>query len=205
MRNRIIAVGILFAVAFSGFACAGSIWAKREEDKSSIYSDDIAREIGDILTIQIFEQSEKDNAAETKLQKTTSRDANWDGELNIDHILPSVPGFRINSGTASSSDLNSKAETDDTRSYTDNITVVVIDVMPNGNLVVMGNRERDISGDIQIVEVTGIVRPSDISYGNVVDSQKVANFTIRSEIEGYSEPYQKPGWLGRIMDILWPF
>ncbi len=205
MKIKNLIIIVIISVLAAGCAQAGSIWAKKEQDKKDMYSDDIAREIGDVLTISISEVSAQDNESERTLEKSTSRNANWDGELNIDHVLPSVPGFEINSGTGSESTLEGKADYEDERSYTDFVTVVVIDVMPNGNLVVSGTRNRDIAGDVQKVEVTGIVRPSDISFNNVIDSKKVANFRIKTINEGYNAPYQKPGWLGRIMDILWPF
>ena len=77
--------------------------------------------------------------------------------------------------------------------------------MPNGNLVVMGSRNRNIGGDIQIIEVSGIVRPNDIAFNNTVRSEQVANFNIVSRNKGVSAPFNRPGWLGRIFDILWPF
>ena len=64
---------------------------------------------------------------------------------------------------------------------------------------------KDITGDIQIIEVSGIVRPNDIAFNNTVRSEQVANFNIVSRNKGVSAPFNKPGWLGRIFDILWPF
>ena len=68
-----------------------------------------------------------------------------------------------------------------------------------------GTRNRDIAGDIQMIDVSGIVRPSDIAFDNTVKSQQVANFQILSRNGGVSAPYTEPGWLGRIFDNLWPF
>ncbi len=105
----------------------------------------------------------------------------------------------------SDNSLKSKADFKDERSFTDQVTVVVVDILPNGNLVVTGTRDRDIAGDIQTIEVSGIVRPSDIAYDNTVKSQQVANFRIVTKNSGISSPYTKPGWLGRIINIIWPW
>jgi flagellar L-ring protein precursor FlgH len=71
--------------------------------------------------------------------------------------------------------------------------------------VVQGVRDRDIAGDIQTIEVSGVVRPSDIAFDNTVKSEQVANFSLVMKNKGVSAPYQRPGWLGRIFNVLWPF
>jgi len=77
--------------------------------------------------------------------------------------------------------------------------------MPNNNLVVMGTRSREISGDKQVIEVSGIVRPTDIAYDNTIKSEQIANFAIITKNTGISADFNKPGWLGRIFDVFWPF
>jgi flagellar L-ring protein FlgH len=173
----------------------------------NLYIDDVARNIGDVLTIQISEISKIDKKAKRDLSKTTSRSTNFDGELGIKtdnhNLLPRMPGVTMQAD--SSNTLSGQADYKDERTFTDDITVVVMDILPNGNLVVMGTRNRDIAGDKQIVEVSGIVRPSDISFANKVGSDRVANFRIVTRAEGDSEGYNKQGWLGGIFDFLWPF
>ncbi|MCK5171988.1 MAG: flagellar basal body L-ring protein FlgH, partial [Planctomycetes bacterium] len=60
-------------------------------------------------------------------------------------------------------------------------------------------------GDKQTIEVSGIVRPSDIEFDNTIKSEQVANFTLITINDGPSDDYNRPGWLGRIFDYLWPF
>jgi flagellar L-ring protein precursor FlgH len=206
MNNKKILMLIMFATIWSvpmADSQAGSIWARRDKNMKELYADDIARNIGDVLTIKITEDSKVDNKAKRDLKKETDRSSSFNGKLNIDHILPSVPGFTMSAET--NNQLTSKADYKDERSFTDNVTVVVIDVLPNQNLVVMGTRNRNIGSDIQTIEVSGIVRPSDIAFDNTVKSEQVANFRIVSKNGGVSAPYTKPGWLGRVFDILWPF
>ncbi len=182
---------------------AGSIWARRDEGMKTPYADDVARHIGDLLTIKIVEDSKVDNKAKRDLKKETDRVSDFDGELNIDHILPSIPGFTMSA--TSGQELKSKADYKDERTFEDRVTVVVVDVLPNGNLVIIGTRDRSIAGDIQRIEVSGIVRPSDIAFDNTVRSEQVANFQIVTKNAGISEPYTRPGWLGRIFDVFWPW
>ncbi len=205
MRSSAVRVILAFMVLTAVVAPvrAGSIWARRARNSRSLYADDTARKIGDTLTIQIIEASKVDNKAKRDLKKEVDRSTTWNGEVNIDHILPSIPGFTM--AAESSNQLTGKADYKDERNFTDRISVVVIDVLPNGNLVVKGSRSRSIAGDIQHIEVSGIVRPGDISFGNVISSQQVAEFRIISKNSGVADPYTKPGWLGGIFDIIWPF
>jgi flagellar L-ring protein precursor FlgH len=179
---------------------AGSIWAKRDKNTRKPYADDTARSIGDVLTIVITEGSKVDNKAKRDLQKDTDKSMAYDGKIGNFADLGEF-GLSAKSGNS----LKSKADYKDERSFADKITVTVVDIQPNGNLVVMGTRSRNIGGDTQVIEVSGIVRISDIAFDNSIKSEQVADFHIVSKNGGVSEPYTRPGWLGRIFDVFWPF
>ena len=85
------------------------------------------------------------------------------------------------------------------------MSVIVEDVHPNGNLVVIGKIQRSVGGDKQIINISGIVRPSDIKYDNTIKSEQVANFYLVIANDGVSETYSKVGWIGKILDFIWPF
>ncbi|TFG49255.1 MAG: flagellar basal body L-ring protein FlgH [Candidatus Brocadiia bacterium] len=205
--NRKIGLIILslIAIVLCSNCNAGSIWAKRDKNMRNPYDDDVARHIGDIITITISEESTVDNKAQRKLEKTTKRNQNFNGNLSIEHVIPSVPAVNFGTGTEYSNNLNGKADYKYERKFIDSITVVVIDIMPNGNLVVSGSRNRDIAGDTQTIEVSGIVRPSDISYQNSVKSERIAEFRLNTKNGGVSAPYTKTSWLSHILDVIWPF
>ena len=202
MNNKILLLLALTASVLLSTACsqAGSIWAKRDKNMKAIYADDVARQIGDVLTITIAENSKIDNKAKRDMKKETDRSTIFNGDLGGFADLGEF-GMTAQSGN----ELKSKADYKDERKFVDNITVVVVDILPNRNLVVLGTRNRDISGDTQTIEISGIVRPSDVSFDNKVKSEQVANFRIVSKNGGVSAPYTKPGWLGSIFDIIWPF
>lgn len=202
MNHKKVILYILFALILfhSQLSHASSIWAKRSKSVKSLYSDDVARQVGDVLTIKVAESSSVDNKAKRDLSKETERSTSFNGEIgNIADI--GDYGMEASSGNG----LSSKADYKDERSFIDSVTVVVIDILPNGNLVVMGSRERDIAGDIQTIEISGIVRPSDIAYDNTIKSEQVADFHLTTKNKGVSAPYTKPGWLGTILDLIWPF
>ena len=213
MNNRKVSTFTFLVVVFLSTACsqAGSIWAKRDKNMKELYADDVARQIGDILTIKITEDSKVDNKAKRDMKKETDRSTTFSGGPNftskgtLDRLLPEqlLPGFDISA--SSDNELKSKADYKDERKFEDQVSVVVMDILPNKNLIVMGTRSRNIAGDIQTIEVSGIVRPSDIAFDNTVKSEKVADFRIVTKNSGVSAPYTKPGWLGKIFDVIWPF
>jgi flagellar L-ring protein precursor FlgH len=213
-KGALVLAAAVLLLASADPSHAGSIWGKRDKSLHAVYGDDVARGIGDILTIKISEESTVDNKAKRDLQKETERSSEFDGKLGIDrirsgdsgkvdHILSSIPGFTMSAEGTNT--LKGKADYKDERSFIDEISVVVLDVLPNGNLVVIGTRDRDIAGDIQTIEVSGIVRPSDVAFDNTVKSAQVANFRIITKNSGVAAAYTRPGWAGRIFDILWPW
>ena len=202
MNNKGLLVLALTASVLLPTTCAqaGSIWAKRDKNARAVYADDVARQIGDVLTITITENSKVDNKAKRDMKKETDRSTIFNGDLGDFADLGEF-GMSAESGN----ELKSKADYKDERKFVDNITVVVVDILPNRNLVVLGTRHRDISGDTQTIEVSGIVRPSDVTFDNKVKSEQVADFRIVSRNGGISAPYTKPGWLEGILNIVWPF
>ncbi len=212
MNKKTFIPGVLVLVLLSANCLeAGSIWARKDKHVKELYADDKARHIGDILTITITEDSIIENKGKRTLSKKTARSVDFGGGPNfteskhLNKILPEplIPAFNL-SGTSNNT-LDSKADYKDERSFIDSITVVIVDIMPNNNLVIMGTRNRDLAGDIQIIEVSGIVRPSDISFSNTVQSDRVANFHIVSRNKGVADPFTRPGWLGKFLNIVWPF
>jgi flagellar L-ring protein precursor FlgH len=213
MDNKKSPMFLLLIFLFFSACCAeaGSIWAKRDKNMKKLYADDVARQIGDILTIKVTEDSKVDNKAKRDMKKEADRSTIFAGgpdfspQGTLDRLLPEqiLPGF--NMSATSDNELKSKADYKDERKFEDQVSVVVMDILPNNNLIVMGSRSRNIAGDIQTIEVSGIVRPSDIAFDNTVKSEKVADFRIVTKNSGVSAPYTKPGWLGKIFDIVWPF
>ena len=202
MNNKILLMIALTTSVLLSTDCsqAGSIWAKRNQNMKAVYADDVARQIGDVLTIKITENSTVDNKAKRDMNKGTDRSTIFNGDIGG---FADLGEFGLSA--QSDNELKSKADYKDERKFADSITVVVMDILPNRNLVVMGTRNRNISGDIQTIEVSGVVRPSDVAFDNSVKSERIADFRIVSRNEGVSAPYTKPGWLGSILDIIWPF
>src|SRR5439155_18956768 len=109
-------------------------------------------------------------------------------------------------GTATSQrKFDGQANTSIDRKLVDRMTVVVVGVLPNGNLIVEGHRTRIISREARTLVVKGIVRPIDISAGNIIQSQYIAEFCVNYEGRGPESSYTEHGWLGKMVNKLWPF
>ena len=199
-RTILLSVMVILIAVPAATSQAGSIWGRRNKDMSDLYADDVARSIGDVLTILIAEDSKVYNKAKRDLLKETDRSTVFNGELGK---FADIGDFGVTA--TSDNELKSKADYKDERKFEDSITAVVMDILPNRNLVIMGSRTRNIAGDIQTIEVSGIVRPSDVAFDNTVKSEQIADFHILTKNSGVSAPYTKPGWFGAILDAIWPF
>lgn len=199
----VMIVAALAVLLLSADGRAGSIWAKRSQTSKPLYADDKANQVGDVVTIIISEDHKVDNKIKRDLERSSSQSIDFDSEdLKVGSLHP-IPDVTV--GVGSEKSLEGKSDYKDERSIEDRITAVVEDIHPNGNLVVIGNRTRDVNGDKQVIQVSGIIRPSDIGYDNVVLSTQVANFQLVALSEGATADYTKPGWLGKILNAVWPF
>ncbi len=210
MNTKKIVITLLLCMHVGAGDCfAGSIWAKRNALSKPIYSDDKAFQIGDILTIIIKEEIDIETESSRDLKNATKRELSFTDQKLFEHkpfkYLPHIPGITDDFKVESSKSHKSTADYEEKRTIEDRITVVVEDVHPNGNLVVIGTRTRNVARDLITVQVSGIVRPRDITFANTIQSHQIANFKLVTLNKGLSEDYNRPGWLARILDGLWPF
>ncbi len=209
--------GLLLLLCGSLCVCVGpdltradSIWNRANGGAKALYADDTARGVGDNITIIINEQTKIDNSSERKLEKSNSASATGNGSADTGNVLnPTfnkiLSALRLSASLQGNSKFDGKADYGDSRSLVDQITVTVEDVLPNGNLVVVGKREREVGGDKQVIAASGVIRPSDISFANTISSQKVANFQITVRNKGQDKQANNPGWLSRFLNWINPF
>jgi flagellar L-ring protein precursor FlgH len=211
----LLAVATLVGVGPAAPAGGGSIWAKANAGGYAprVYEDDTARRVGDILTIVVNERSVIENETSREMDKSSKRGITAAGTVNLQD-LPQWWGNNrganmtlptIGANSTASTDFEGNADFEAERVQTDRITVVVHDVQPNGNLVVVGSRRRSVHGDEQVVCISGIVRPSDITFANTVSSDQVADFHMVTLVRGQENGFTNPGWLGRILNWLSPW
>ncbi len=177
----------------------GSLWSAQAP--FNLYGDVKAGNVGDVVTINIIESASASKNATTTTSRNSSLEANWSG------VFEKLAGQWVGTDhkAALGNAFDGKGET--TRSSTLNafITAQVIQVAPNGNLVLQGSRQVRVNNEIQFITIQGMVRPVDISANNVVLSTYLADAMIELNGQGVVSDKQRPGWLTRILDWAWPF
>jgi flagellar L-ring protein precursor FlgH len=103
------------------------------------------------------------------------------------------------------SEFTGKGDTTREGKIVGTITAMVVEVLPNGNLVLGSRKEITINNEKQIFVFRGVVRPEDISADNTVPSTKIADARVYYVGDGVIQDKQSPGWLIRILDKVWPF
>ena len=159
-----------------------------------------ARSVNDLVTIRVVERVVATGSADSSLNKSSSGSASASKLLGVETKLPKVIDPTNLFGTASESDFKGGGSTTRTGTLNATITARVVEVLPNGDLVLEGAREVDINGDRQIIVLTGVVRTADIDRSNVVLSPSIGQLRIRYFGRGLMKDNLKPGWLVRILN-----
>ena len=109
------------------------------------------------------------------------------------------------SGATAKNDFSGTGTTARQGSLTGTLTVQVVDVLPNGNLVIGGRQAVKINNEIQVLNLRGLVDPRAVADDNSVLSSQVADARIEFSGVGVVAGKQRPGWLARILDVIAPF
>lgn len=179
----------------------------------ALFEDIKAKRIGDTITIVLQERTQASKDAKTETSKDNAVDiANptlLGAPLKFDTpLLPHADGRSSNLGTSLGSNQEFKGEGTSSQgnSLTGNITVTVIDVQPNGNLVVRGEKWLTLNQGDEYIQISGIVRPVDVRTDNTVLSSQVADARITYSGKGMVADSNKMGWLSRFFaSVIWPF
>jgi flagellar L-ring protein precursor FlgH len=186
---------------------ADSLWDRRNPYYTDMNWDRNARRVGDTVTIILNETTNFQGQETRTLKKNTinQADAAMSGAFAEGKRLSHSFSGSLKSNWTSDRELNGTSNLQSNRNLVDNMAVQVVQVMPNGNLVVEGFRTRVVLGEQRTIRVSGIIRPDNIGPGDTVPSQFVANFTMEYFGKGVETSYINHGWLGRVMNKLWPY
>ncbi len=183
----------------------GSVW--HSNGFSNMFSDQRARNVGDILTVNIVEvsqASESASTATTRKSQTTAGISNFFGlETNPNGPFKN-PATLINAN-APNNDFTGTGATSRAGSLSATITARVMDILPNGNLAIEGKREIYVNNEKKEILLQGIVRPRDIAYNNTISSTQIADAKVIYTGIGVVAEKQRPGWAARLFDFVWPF
>ena len=163
-----------------------------------------ARRVGDILTITLVEN--------TKAKKQASLDASKDNSISVTAptlwgvASQALLGHDLETSMKSNHRFQGEGQAQQTNSLTGNISVTVVQVLPNGNLKIRGEKRVTLNDGNEYIRLSGIVRPEDVTVSNTVPSTKIADATIMYTGDGSIADSSKVGWLARFfLSPIFPF
>ena len=180
-------------------ALADSLW--QNNTTQSMFADKRAANVGDIITIVVQESStaNKNNAT------TTERQSSLTAAITSFLYSPGASGLLTKGGQLPDHKHAGTGAINDSESIVAEIAVRVIDVLPNGNLVLEGKRDTAFSGERQTIILRGVVRSEDVARDDTVLSHNVADATIQIIGKGTVSDTQNKGWFNRLWDKINPF
>ncbi len=177
----------------------GSLFSQQRAN--SLYADVTARRVGDIISVTLSENTNATKAAGS----STSRDST----VNINPITGlggqnvAIGGESIQLGVATDNEFAGDAAANQSNSLTGSISVTVVEVLPNDNLVIRGEKWITLNHGDEYIRLTGIIRPADVSPTNEITSTKVANARIQYSGTGSFARAQEKGWLSKFFASSW--
>ncbi len=170
----------------------------------SLFEDPKPYRIGDILTVILKESTSASKTAETSTKKEDSID------LPSPTIFGATPTFNgasiLEMSIEPKREFSGEADSTQSNSLTGEITVTVVDILPNDNLVVQGEKWFTLNQGKEYIRIAGVVRPLDVQSDNTILSSKLADAQIAYSGEGFLADANSQGWFGQLMNgIWWPF
>ncbi|HEX2056708.1 MAG TPA: flagellar basal body L-ring protein FlgH [Nitrospiraceae bacterium] len=188
----------------------GSLW-QEENGRAYLYEDLRAMRVGDIITIKIVEKHKGSKSADTSAERDSTIANSLTGSGGVGYF--GIPGFRLGAeatrglsiDASAKNKFNGKGATNREDTLTGTISAIVTQVMPNGDLRIEGRREVTVNSERQIMVIGGLVRRVDVDTKNTVQSTAIADAKIEYSGLGVVDDVQRPGWLVRILDWIYPF
>ncbi|MGD8339315.1 MAG: flagellar basal body L-ring protein FlgH [Gammaproteobacteria bacterium] len=170
----------------------------------SLFDDQRARSVGDVLTIRLIEETQASKTASTDTNRATSVDTG--SPVIFGRSITDDGLDLLNSNIESSQSFEGSASSSQSNQLIGDITVTVYDVLVNGNLIVRGEKWLTLNQGEEYIRISGIVRPSDISPDNSVESWRLADARITYSGKGSLANSNRGGWLTRFFStVMSPF
>ncbi len=165
------------------------------------FEDRRARMVGDNVTIQIVENV----TASQKSSSTVDRTSKVSSGVTALPFTGQKFTDKLGVGANSENAFEGKGGTESANTFAGSITAIVIDVLPNGHLIVAGEKQIGVNQNVDVLRFSGIVDPRALQPGSIVASTQVANVRVESRGRGAQNEAQVTGWLGRFFNTVTPF
>lgn len=168
-----------------------------------LFNDRKANRVGDVITIVLDERTVSQKTNNVSVKKES------DASFNAGPVLGTTPSYgnmSLDTDIQQDRDFTGEADADQSNSLQGNITVTVSDIMPNGNLVVRGEKWMMLNRGDEYIRISGILRPEDVTPENTVPSNRLANARISYSGTGELADSNQMGWLSKFFNSpVWPF
>ncbi len=165
------------------------------------FEDRRARLVGDIVTIQIVEKV----TAKQNSSSNVDRSSETSAGVSAFPFLKANVLSKLGLGAKSENAFSGKGGTENSNTFTGSITATVVEVLPNGHLVVAGEKQIGVNENVDVLRFSGTVDPRSLQPGSVVASTQVANARVQSRGRGAQSEAQAMGWLSRAFNSVAPF
>ena len=166
-----------------------------------LFEDHRARLVGDTITVQIVEKVSATQKSTSSIDKSGKLSA---GVTALPFVSSNSFGRASVAGTSSNS-LDNKGSTENSNDFSGTITATVTGVLPNGHLLVAGEKQIGVNHNVDVLRFSGQVDPRAIQPGNTVASAQIANVRIDHRGRGAAADANGIGWLGRFFLNVLPF
>ncbi len=185
---------------------ANSLW---RPGSKAFFKDQRANQVGDILTVlvKIEDKAMLNNSTDTS--RTSSENAGFAGllglETQVTKVLPEGTSASGLVDLGSDHSVSGSGAVNRQESINMEIAAIVTQILPNGNMVIVGRQEMRVNFESRDLSITGVVRPEDITSGNTIQSSKIAEARIAYGGRGHLTDVQQARYGQQLFDIIFPF
>ncbi|MFC4157755.1 flagellar basal body L-ring protein FlgH [Chitinimonas lacunae] len=168
-----------------------------------LFEDKLARHVGDIITVQIEERVSASARSGNRAQREGTISNALSAGASSSFFNRTLGGLNISN--SSNNEFQGQGESNTSNNFAGSITSSVVEVLGNGNLVIAGEKQLNIRGEVSYLRLSGVINPNDIKAGNMVSSTKIAEARIEEMGSGTVAAANKAGWLQRFFFSFYPF
>ena len=177
----------------------GSLFA---DSKESLVGRAKTFRIGDIITVLLNESAQAKRSQNSETTREATNTLPSGAGLKIGNISPFLDGIDLNNSTTSSAGSGTANQS---ATLVGEVAVTITDILQNGNLVLRGEKQLAMSEGTEVIQISGVIRPSDISPNNTVQSRRLANAQIAYRGEGELNNASGAGWATKLLFAFFPF
>ncbi|WP_043006519.1 flagellar basal body L-ring protein FlgH [Comamonas testosteroni] len=170
-----------------------------------MFEDQRARMVGDSVTVQIVERVSASQSTDSKVGRANELSTGITSLPLLRGGAEKTVADALTLGAESKNDFKGSGATTSNNTFTGSIATTVVDVLPNGHLVIAGEKQIGVNHNVDVLRFTGTVDPRSLRPGSTVASTQVANLRVESRSRGQAGEAQSIGWLSRFFLNVMPF